>query len=167
MSSSGRPKIPLTAWRNMCPVVSPMTLPSEERMRPSVIRKRGRPSKRRFSVGSDGVIRIQNRKSCSGCPDPPFLERLLSQVQSQKSARRKVGWLPASSFLHTQAAPTDARSATYPTLAYHLVQQQSIPGLKDAILSSIAATPWSHLYSKGGLTSSSMSSSLNPSPNSA
>ncbi|TEB19304.1 hypothetical protein FA13DRAFT_1718953 [Coprinellus micaceus] len=53
------------------------------------------------------------------------------------------GWLAGSFFLSAFSGPPDRRSKRYfvPTLAYHLVQQRSIPGIKNAILSAIADTP--------------------------
>lgn len=53
------------------------------------------------------------------------------------------GWFAASFFFSAFSGGVDRRSKRYliPTLAYHLLQQKSIPGLKEAILASIAENP--------------------------
>lgn len=53
------------------------------------------------------------------------------------------GWLAASFFLSSFAPSPDRCSKDHviPTLAYHLLHQKSIPGLRDEILAAIADNP--------------------------
>lgn len=53
------------------------------------------------------------------------------------------GWLAASFFFSAFSGGVDRRSKRYviPTLAYHLLQQKAIVGLKDAILTAISENP--------------------------